>query len=387
MAHHPRHHYRLAASLASSGLDVRMLSQPDPQPGHRDAVPVDYLPRRRTRLGRMASGPLTVIRALRRRPDAIHVVTLELLPWAVLAKRFTRTRMLYDSNEEYHDDMLHKEWLPPAVRVPAARIVARLEPWLGARLDAVTTAVAPTAERFRAAGARVVLCRNLPSRDILPPAPRSGPFRYDVLVGGTVPSDLMPDLVETAAALRARGHDARWLVVIRDCRPNERALLERLLAERGLRGRFEILYDQPFTEMPRFLAAARVGFILFKGRAVPQRIFEYMAWGIPFVIPDLPLAADLVRESGVGLVTSPEPEASADALALLLSDGALSTEMAARGPELVESELTWDRESAALVELYRSLLGSRFPATPSTSRGVGSPVQARPQEVLDERAG
>jgi hypothetical protein len=81
-AHHPRHHYRLAAALSDAGYAVEMLAQPDLTPGHRDAVPIEYLPVRSNRLARMASAPLSIRRALRRSPDALYVLTLDLLPWA-----------------------------------------------------------------------------------------------------------------------------------------------------------------------------------------------------------------------------------------------------------------------------------------------------------------
>lgn len=79
-AHHPRHHYRLAASLAEAGFDVEMLAQPDLTPGHEDAVPIRYLPVRSSRYARIASAPLAVLRAARLRPDALYVFTLDLLP-------------------------------------------------------------------------------------------------------------------------------------------------------------------------------------------------------------------------------------------------------------------------------------------------------------------
>ena len=86
-AHHPRHHYRLAAALGDAGYDVTTLAPADLPPSRQvDAVPVEYLPPRRGRLARMASGPLTILAAARRRPAAVHVISLDLLPWAVLLR-------------------------------------------------------------------------------------------------------------------------------------------------------------------------------------------------------------------------------------------------------------------------------------------------------------
>ena len=86
-AHHPRHHYRLAAALAEAGFDVTTMTPRDLAPGgHVDAVPVRYLPSRGGRLARMTSAPLSILRAARLRPDVVCAVSLDLLPWAVLLR-------------------------------------------------------------------------------------------------------------------------------------------------------------------------------------------------------------------------------------------------------------------------------------------------------------
>ena len=73
------------------------------------------------------------------------MVCLDLLPWAVVAKRLRPgVRFVYDSNEEYDSFMLIKDWLPGPVRRPLQVLVRSLEPWLARRLDATTTALPAT---------------------------------------------------------------------------------------------------------------------------------------------------------------------------------------------------------------------------------------------------
>ena len=128
--HHPRHHYRLAAAVGGAGYDARTLAQPDRRPGHPDAVPVEYLPIRRGRLGRMASGPLTMLRVHRGDPALVYVVSLDLLPWAAILKKLTGVAVLYDSSEHYDEYMMSKEYLPLRLRRVLRRLVFHLEPWL-----------------------------------------------------------------------------------------------------------------------------------------------------------------------------------------------------------------------------------------------------------------
>ncbi len=306
LGHHPRHHYRLAASLSAAGYDVTTLAQPDPSPGHTDAVPMRYLPARRSRLGRMLSGPLTMFRALSGRPDAVHVVCLDLLPWAVVAKRLRPgVRFIYDSNEEYDSFMLIKDWLPRPVRRPLQVLVRSLEPWLARRLDATTTALPATHKRFTAAGVNSTLVRNFPPASIVPEGGRTTTFTHDVLVGGTLAEDQIDLIARTAERLaELNGGSVRWLVVARDAEARERQRLEDSLTRAGVRDSFQLRYDLPFAAMKGVLHSTRLGFIPYPGDVnyadrIPIRIFEYMATGIPFVAGDLATTSAFLRDQGV----------------------------------------------------------------------------------------
>jgi len=371
MAHHPRHHYRLATALQTAGYAVLMLAQPDLTPGHVDAVPMAYLPVRNGRFMRMLTGPLTMLRALRLKPDAIYIVSLDMLPWGVLARVFGRKVVVYDSNEEYDTYMLIKEWVPTWLRKPLLRIVRPTEPWLASKLSAATTALPATQAKFEAAGVRSVNVRNFPPASLAQDGPRPESFDYDILIGGSLPDDQMPLLAATAAELEARGlADLRWLVVARNYGDREREMLEAALEARGVRERFELRYNLPFLEMQDVMRASRIAFLLYPSdenyaARIPIRIFEYMAAGVPFVGPKLQTTAEFVDGLGVAdLAPAGDPAAYADALAALLADPERQAEMARRGPEIYRERYNWERESMKLVELFQSLI-PRAPLAPA----------------------
>jgi len=357
MAHHPRQHYRLAAALAEVGYDVSTLAPPDLTSGHQDAVPVEYLPIRRNRLTRMTSGPLTIGRALARRPDVLYLVSLDLLPWGALVRRLGRCSVVYDSNDEYDTYMLIKEWLPVRLRPLLQRLVHRLEPWLARQLDAATTALPATQEKFERAGVKSTLVRNFPPASLVGETERGGDFEFDVLVGGSLPEDQIPLLAATAARVeRCRGRPVRWLVVVRNYGDHEKHLLEEALAARGVRDHFTLRYNLPFPDMQRMMASSKIGFVLYPSAVnyadrIPIRIFEYMAAGLPFVASDLPTTAQFTAGHGVAVLTpAGDPEAFAREIAALLDDPDRLKEMSARGPQLVLEHYNWQIESRKLIE-------------------------------------
>lgn len=378
-AHHPRHHYRLAAALSSAGYEVETMAQPDLTQGHRDAVPVTYLPRRGNRFARIASAPLSVLRAARRRPDAIYVLTIDLLPWAALLRLLPRAPVVvYDSNDEYDTFMLIKEWLPVPLRKPLQKLTRWAEPWLAKHLDAATTALPATQEKFVQAGVDSTLVRNFPPAEIVDSRPRGPEFDFDVLLGGSLPESQMPILAETARLLRERrGAPTRWLLVVRNCGEEDRRLLERLLDEAGVSEEFDVRHNRPFTEMKELMRSSRLGFVLYPNDVnyasrIPIRIFEYMAAGVPFVAGDHPTTSVFVAGRGVAeLVAAGDPSAFAAGLSDLMDDPGRQAEMSVVGPELVRSEFNWERESQRLIDLYEELLGGKVRARASSEETGG----------------
>ena len=354
--HHPRHHYRLAATLAEAGFDASTLSQPPMRAGARDAVPVHHLPVRGGRLTRMLTGPLTMLRARRMAPELIYVVSLDLLPWAALLRLFGRIRVLYDSSEQYDMYMLTKGYLPDWLLPPLSRLVRWLEPWLARRLDGATTAVPATQEKFAAAGVRSQLVRNFPPRELTAMSEERGPFEFDVMVGGSLHEDGVAVLADTAAKLaELHGGDVRWLTVCRNYGEAHKEHLEASLSRAGVRDLFDLRYDLPFQEVQQLTTRARVGLIGYPDRpyyriALPLRVLEYMAVGLPFVTARFELVDQLVGGEEVGLFKPPgDAGAYATALADLLGDEPQRERMSARGPYLVRERLNWENEGRALV--------------------------------------
>jgi glycosyltransferase involved in cell wall biosynthesis len=96
--------------------------------------------------------------------------------------------------------------------------------------------------------------------------------------------------------------------------------------------------------------------------ALPNKLFEYVAGGVPVVASDIPEVASLVREHGIGWTVDPrDPATVADGLRTALR-GCASLALRAR-IDAAAQELSWHREQQALLELYKSLRPPRLPRT------------------------
>jgi glycosyltransferase involved in cell wall biosynthesis len=87
-------------------------------------------------------------------------------------------------------------------------------------------------------------------------------------------------------------------------------------------------------------------------------VLEAMAEGCPVVVTPEVGAAEIVHESGAGIVVSGKPEAFGGAVRSLLKDPARMREMGERGQEVVREKYTWGGVAARMEEAYEEILRS-----------------------------
>jgi len=139
------------------------------------------------------------------------------------------------------------------------------------------------------------------------------------------------------------------------------AQLERLADAHGLDDRLEICPPVAPADVPAALADAHVGVSLFQPvclsheLTLPNKVFEYLAAGVPMLVSDLPVMRDFVAEHGLGDAAPPSrPDAIAQRIHELLEpDRNARLRENVRG---VARRLTWQREQRALVDAYRQAL-------------------------------
>jgi glycosyltransferase involved in cell wall biosynthesis len=116
------------------------------------------------------------------------------------------------------------------------------------------------------------------------------------------------------------------------------------------------------AEMVRELARCRAGIVLFLPErdhldAQPNKLFEYMAAGLPVIASNFPLWRQIVEPMALGICVDPlDPAAIARAIGHLATTPTLARETGARGRAAVEQRLNWQTEAEKLVRMYGELL-------------------------------
>jgi glycosyltransferase involved in cell wall biosynthesis len=164
------------------------------------------------------------------------------------------------------------------------------------------------------------------------------------------------DFVEAAKLLRARGVNARFVLAGDTDSGSPGAIPREKLQEWQNTGAVEWWGHQ--QSMSRLLQQATLVCLpSHGGEGVPKALIEAAASERAIVATDVPGCRDIVRHGTNGLLVPPKnPLALADAIAQLLKDAPLRTEMGRLGREIVVSEFSEERVVQETLALYRQLL-------------------------------
>lgn len=324
-----------------------------------------YFPRYRGLAGRLRVYARFLRLSLFERWDAIHFHDFDLCLCAIVVRLLTWRKIVYDVHENYAEEVLVRAYIPYYVRRPLMYLVLAVE-WIAARfLGRVVVVVPVQVERFKRWGCRsVTLVRNFAPTSFAPAAAITArtPRPEDcVLNTGSQTVDYGSLLVLAAAAeLYRRGVPISIMGI--DRFEGSPGLRERVFATiPGSAPNYRIVPRIPPHEVGRYMDSAVIGLSVMldtpnKRIAYPTKLFEYMAYGIPIIATDVGLQAEIIRESGAGiLVPANDPNALADAIESLWFDAAARDSLGRAGRKAFFSSYCWESEGDRLLSLYRSM--------------------------------
>jgi glycosyltransferase involved in cell wall biosynthesis len=343
-------------SLAMAGYEVTLIAPRAEGDVICEGVKVCAVPVPRDRRVRMTRTIWQIYEAaVREKAKIYHFHDPELMPVGVLL-RARRKRVIYDVHEDYASAVREKQWIPALLRRPASAAVRACEVGFTAAFDRVIAATPTIAWRFRQSKTRLV--QNFPRKhefsfsDHLPYEKRDA---IAVYVGGLADQKGLREMGQ-AVELAAKELPVK-LVIAGKVTSGAKVEFEndrenQLVELKGLLGR---------AQVGELLARARVGLVLFHPvrnhvNGQPNKMFEYMAAGLPVVASDFPLWRKIIKSAECGLVADPlNPAAIAEALVWLLRHPARAAEMGRNGQRAVAENYNWERESESLIATYAEL--------------------------------
>jgi glycosyltransferase involved in cell wall biosynthesis len=125
----------------------------------------------------------------------------------------------------------------------------------------------------------------------------------------------------------------------------------------------QVIFDMvPYAEVPRCIAESKVGLINFLPHpnnihGLPNKLFEYLAVGIPVIASDFPNYHNIVVKEKVGYCVDPtNPLAISEVMQTLANNDPLRMQMGENGRTLVKNKYNWDIVSEKLLMLIKNII-------------------------------
>lgn len=347
-----------ARTLARAGYRVIVIAR---APRREIVDGVEVLPARTARswrLFRFASLPVVFLQALTVKADVYHLHNPDTLPIGLGLKIFGR-KFVYDTHEDFSTKI--RSWMPEILRQPAARFVMLLEGLVSSIADATIVTQAGVLGRVHRSA---VLIGN-------PPRIESGLFTRVADLAAEISTDFngtravylgdinaargVLEMIQALAIANEKTAVRLWLIG-----PGSEVDLCAAATLPGWR------YVDRIPRLPpeqafAYVSRSDVGLVVFRdvsdhATADPNKLYEYMAFGLPFVASDFKTWRDRLDGVTAGLfVKAGDAGEIAGALIKLARNPAKRTQMGKEGRAFVEAH-SWERESIKLCDLYDRVL-------------------------------
>lgn len=300
--------HKTAAALLRAGFDVHVSGLGD-ESRAPDGCSVTAV----LSAGKVTRAVRAFVWPLRVRADVLLTIDPDTSPGAFLAWRLRRVKWVADVHEDYRELLHDRSWVPRPLLALLQTGVSAMN-WLIAHADLVLVAdehVPPRRARHR------YVMRNEPDFSLLHEAADrvdDGKWRA-VYVGDNRRSRGLQTMVEAVAATAS---DAQpWeLDIVGPSSGSDRDWLQARLQDPDCSGiRFHGRQDPKHSW--ETAAGADLGLCLLAQTpafidAMPSKIYEYMASGLPTIATPLPRVAELLQRTGAGtLVESTEETVAA----------------------------------------------------------------------------
>lgn len=346
--------HKEAKTLQQAGYEVTIIG-PHERSEVIEGIKIKAVPKSRNRLEMIILTPWQVFRkALKEKAEIYHFHDVEFILIGPILK-FLGKRVIYDVHEDYPKDIMSKYYIPKSLRRFISLFANAIEKTLSLFFDAVIVVTDDIGKQFKRRK-KVVVIKNYPLiKSFLPKEGEKDGIKV-VYIGLLSRIRGITQMVQAMEYLNAVGKIKLILGGKFDPAPYEKEI-------RNLKGfeKVEYLGWVDYRRIPEYLSQADIGIVCLHPTinymaALPVKLFECMAAGLPVIISNFPLWEDIVEGNKCGICIDPlNPKEIAEAIKHLIEHPELRKEMGENGHRAVLEKYNWEIESQKLLHLYDSL--------------------------------
>ena len=347
--------YKECSALAQEGFKVTLLvanSESFRENGVEViGVPVTYS----NRIQRILRTPGVLFRkALEVDAEVYHFHDPEFIPSGLKLIRKGK-KVIYDVHEDVPRQILAKFWIPAIFRSLVANLFERYENYSARRMSHLVTSTPTIRNRFKKLNPATTDINNYPIiNELMRPIEWDKKKNQVCYVGGISVERGITNVLEALEEL-----DGVEFNLAGNFSPE--SYREEVLQSKA---REKILFwgfvDRKGTSA--ILGRSRVGLVTLLPMpnhidSQPNKMFEYMAAGLPVVSSGFPLWRSIVEGHECGICVDPSnPKEIREAIQTILDNPGMAQKMGENGQAAVREKYNWQQEKNKLVDLYNHLL-------------------------------
>lgn len=351
--------HKEAKTLVDAGYNVILIAQHD-KGEIIDGIKIIPLARMKNRLHRTLFSTIEAYRlALRQKADIYHFHDPELIFVGFLLKLFTKKKVIYDIHENVSSQILAKEWIPQALRLPAAHVYSFFEKIVVHFFDIVIVA----GDDIKLSNKEVIVVKNYPFKEMTVSSvffKKVAGKKFHCIYVGILSEDRC--VKEMIRSLKYVEYPVLLTFI---GSPKDKKYLENLkrLASAETSHCVDFIAPLSHQETMNHLGSAEAGLVLLRPKpnnisAVSRnnKLYEYMANGLPVIASNFPLWKDVVEGNNCGICVDPlSLKEIAGAIGYLASHPEEAKKMGENGRKLVLERYNWEDESKKLLKAYKLL--------------------------------
>jgi len=340
-------------SLNAAGYDVSFIV-PNANNEKKDGIRIIALPKAKNRIHRTLWLTFKAFYlGLSQKADVYHFHDLELIPIGVILK-FLKNKVIYDAHEDMPRQMLSKKYAAKFLPEKISWVIEKVENFAAKRFDAVVAATPFIRDRFLRLGCNSVDINNFPILSEVD-QPDTGWFNKEravCYVGGIGDIRGIFEMVEAIGKT-----NAKLLLAGQFSSSSER---DRVIGMFGWANVAE-LGQLTWMEVQQVLSRSIAGLVVLHPcrnyiDALPIKMFEYMAAGIPVIASNFPLWREIIEGDKCGICVDPlDSGAIAEAIQWIADHPGEAKRMGKNGQKAAKEKYNWKTEEKKLLTLYEGL--------------------------------